>query len=560
MTREDALAHEIDAGPRSLWSRRKIMSVGAAAGAGALTTGLAGCSDNGSDASDDKVKKAIENPSDNLNRKGFPIVDESITLHFMTARGVNQAKNYNKVANWKKYQSKTNVTIDWGLVPKEGLEEKRNLALSSGDYPGAFHSCQFDALDVGKYGSQGVFIKVNTLIDKYMPNLAQLIKDNPDIRRGMTFPDGGRYGMPLIFDPKFAGLRIHYKPWVRSDWLDKVDMEPPSTTEDYFQYLKAVKRKSSDTRTVPYAESGNLNFLRQALMGSFAVSNRGTTQSYLDADPDDDTKVRFFPITDGYKALLEYLHRLYSAGLIAKNIFSMDSAKFQNAAAKGNYASMVAISPDDNYQAKHFVPTSALKGPDGQQTYNNIGSPLQGVGNFVITDKSKHPVETARWLDYFYSDEGAKLFFLGVEGVSYKKTQNGYQFVDKITNNPKGLNLNQALKPYVTYVAGGYPGIVKEDYFQGTESSKQSTRGAKKLETYEQKKIWPNFTFTQTETERLDGLADDIEKYVDESWPKFVTGQMPLSNWRKYVEKIKKMGLDDYMELQQTAYDRYRKA
>lgn len=546
------------------WSRRTMLSVGAVAGTSALVGGgLTACSSGGAEESNKKVKSKIENPSDNLHKKGFPIVDDPVTIHFMTGRSPNAAKDYNKVASWEKYQKMTNVKIDWGLIPNDDKEEKRNLALSGGDYPEAFHTGGFGVRDVGKYGRQGVFIKLNDLIDQYMPNLKKLIDDNKDFKRGLTFPDDAIYGMPNIHDPDFLGLRIQYKLWARTDWLDKFDMDMPKTTDEFYRYLKAVKSKKPNGKSdaIGYAEAGELDKLRNALLGAFGIGNRGVTQPYLDADPDDKDKLRFYRTTDEYKALVEYVHRLYKEGLIAKNSFSIDPAKFQNSIKKGVYGSTVDLAMNARYggEAKHFEAVPSLKGPDGENTWNYIYTPLKGVGNFVITDNNDHPVETARWMDYFYSDDGSKLFFMGVEGKSYKETKHGVEYLDKITDNPKGLTQDEALKPYVTYMGGGYPGIVKEDYFKGVEGSDESTKAAKKLKPDEQSEIWPHFTFTEDEQQKLDSVGDDIEKYVTESWANFVTGKTPLSKWKKYVDKIKQMGLDDYMEVQQAAYDRFRK-
>lgn len=556
------MSHDHDSHTGHSLPRRAILSAGAVAGVGALTGGLSGCSSDGSKKAKDKIQKKVDHPPDNLKRKGFPIVDKPIKLKFMTGKFAGNAKDYNKVAIWKKYQQLTNIEIDWGLVPFDDREEKRNLALSGDNYPDVFNTMNLSTRDVGKYGSQGILVNLKPIIDKYMPNLKKLMSDNKEVRRGMTFPDDGIYGMPYIEDPDFSALRISYKNFVRRDWLDKFDMDVPTTTDEYYRYLKAVKTKSPNGKddAIGYCDdSDKADFIRNALMGSFGIGNRGATQGYLDVDPDDKEKVRFYRISEGYKALIEYLHKLYSEGLIAKNIFSIDDAKVASAAAKGTYGSMVDFAPSAHYGAKNFVPTPALKGPDGDRSYNLIYSSLGSVGGFVITDQCKHPLTAARWMDYFYSDAGAKLFFMGVEGKSYKKTADGVEYVDKIKKPKNGVTTDEAKTPYVTYMGGGYAGIVKQDYFKGLESSDQSIKAAKKIEPDAQKEIWPSFTFTQHESSKLDSLAEDIEKYVDESFSKFVNGDLPLSDWDKYVKKIKRMGLDDYMEIQQSAYDRYRK-
>lgn len=177
------------------WSRRAILATGAAGGAGAVT-GVAGCSGTGSADSGKKLKKKIENPPDDLNKTGFPIVDKPIKLHFMTGRWHENAKDYNKVANWKYYQKKTNIEIDWGTVPFDDREEKRNLALNGDDYPEMFYIMDFGNRDLGKYGGQGVFVNLKDLIDDYMPNLKKLMDEEKEVAGGMTFPDGGIYGSP----------------------------------------------------------------------------------------------------------------------------------------------------------------------------------------------------------------------------------------------------------------------------------------------------------------------------------------------------------------------------
>lgn len=544
------------------WSRRGVLSTTALMGTAGLTGGLAGCSGEGSGDSDDKLKKKVDNPPDNLNKKGFPIVDDPVTVQFMTSKRAHTADDYNKVANWKEYQKMTNIRVSWGLVPDESIEEKRNLALSSGDYPGAFFGAGLSVQDIGKYGNQGVFIKLNDLIDNYMPNLKKVLKSNSDIKRGATFPDGSIIGMPYGIDPDFTGMRIEYKLWARGDWLDKFDMDAPKTTDEYYKFLKKVKSShpNGKDRAVPFGSPHKGGFFYSALRGAFGVGNRG--QPYVDADPSDDNKVRFFPVTEGYKALMEYLNRLYSQGLIEKNIFSIDEAKSWQETGKGVYGSTVEIAPYNmrGGAAKNFVPLPSLKGPDGDNTYNLVNSTLMDLGHFVITDKCKHPVAVARWADYFYSDEGAKLYFMGVKDKSYKETSDGVEYVDKIKHPPHGKNVDDAKKPYVTYQGGTTaPIIIKEAYFKGTESTDESKKAAELLKPDAQKDVWPPFTYTADEFQQLDSLADDIEKYVDESRDKFISGDLKLPSWDKYVEKIKSMGLDDYLKIQQAAYDRFRK-
>jgi putative aldouronate transport system substrate-binding protein len=177
----------------------------------------------------------------------------------------------------------------------------------------------------------------------------------------------------------------------------------------------------------------------------------------------------------------------------------------------------------------------------------------------VITDKNKHPEATMRWIDYLYSDEGSKMFFMGFKGQSYEELPNGeVKYTDEITNNPKGLTFEQALVKYVVWPGGGYPNIVRQKYFKGAEGLPESVEAAEKFSKFFPKEIWPSFSYTPEESERIAALEADINSYVNEMQAKFVSGKASFDEWDQYVATFKKMGLDEYMKIYTDAYNRYK--
>src|SRR5699024_6432479 len=143
----------------------------------------------------------------------------------------------------------------------------------------------------------------------------------------------------------------------------------------------------------------------------------------------------------------------------------------------------------------------------------------------VITDKNKHPAATARWIDYFYGDEGTKMFFMGIEGESYEETSEGVEYVEDIQDNPDGLTKEQALQPYITWLGGGYPAIVKEEYFKGGESSPEALKATEQFQEDIIEETWSKFPYTVEESKELSTLKADIEEYVTEMRDKFIAGQ-----------------------------------
>ncbi len=69
--------------------------------------------------------------------------------------------------------------------------------------------------------------------------------------------------------------------------------------------------------------------------------------------------------------------------------------------------------------------------------------------------------------------------------------------------------------------------------------------------------LWNSFNFTDEENRYLQSEGADLQTYMDEMEAKFITGEESFDGWDKYVEQVKKMGLDNYMEVQNEAYKRY---
>ncbi|WP_280528611.1 extracellular solute-binding protein [Bacillus sp. J14TS2] len=463
---------------------------------------------------------------------------------------------------WQEYEKMTNIHVEWEQVVGDSITEKRNLALASGNLPDVFYHTSLTNVNLYEHGKQGTFIALNDLIDDYAPNFKKILDEIPEIRKAITFPDGNIYSFPTIVSEDFLSLRVQAALWVNQTWLDKLGMDVPETTDEFYKYLKAVKEQDpsgGEVDVIPY-EGPEIDNLIGYLLGSFGIANKGRANPNIDLDPDED-KVRFYANTDRYKAMLEYLHKLYSEELIAQNIFNMEPNQFLANASEGVYGSSVHYNPItvwDEEIGKNYVSGIALEGPYGDQNFVKLSPITYSMGNFAITKENENPAATVRWLDHFYSEEGIKLFYMGIEGETYQEASDGsYEYVEKITDSPNGLTFEQEASKYVPWF--GMPmGTIKEEFFLGTASSEGAIEAAKKVEPYTPEEIWPQFTYKDDESRDLASVGTDIDKYVEEMRDKFITGNVPFSKWDDYVKTLDEMGLDKYMEIKQAAYERYK--
>lgn len=486
--------------------------------------------------------------------EGMPIVSKPVELTFLAGKSATSASDWNDVMLWKRYAEKTNMNVRFRLAPFESIGEERRLALATGNYPDAFYAARLTQPELMRYGKEGVIIPLNDLIEQYGPNIKSLLDRYPELRRSLTMPDGHIYSIPSFYDPDFLAMLIGTPLWLNRNWLERLGLPEPETTEELYTYLKAVKHTDLNGNgaadEIPYGSLG-INVLIHHVKGAWGLGNRGLANPFVDLD-EATGRLRFIPADPKYKEVLEYVHKLYAEGLIEKDIFTIGSSEFYAKGSQGLYGSMVMPSPYTLMNQTGYVGSPALAGPYGDRLYSHVKAPLVHVGAFAITNKNQYPEATMRWIDYLFGEEGSKLFFMGIPNESYEETRDGeLRYVKSITDNEDGLTIEQALTPYVTWLGGSYPGFVRQPLFKGSESLPESVEAARKVKPYAVKEVWNPFNFSPGT------LGTEITSYVNSTQAKFITGDIPFSDWDKYISHLNMIGLDSYMKLYNEAYQAY---
>lgn len=516
-----------------------------------LSLVLIGCSQK---ESSNDAEKGNKEPDENFIESGMPIVKNPLELNGFAGKFI-ASQEWNDLMLWTEYEKMTNIKIKWTTVQNDQLAERRNLMMTSKEYPEILFANAMPPTDILKYGQQGVLQPLNEYIDKYAPNFKQLMEKYPIIEQGLTMADGNIYSFPTFYDPEFLGLRIGGTPWINKELLDSLGLEDPTTIDQFYEVLKAFKAK--DSKIIPWGSAGGIGSMVNYLRGSFGLNNHGTANVYLDLDPTSN-ELRFNPTTENYKQLLMYLNKLYSEGLIDPDIFTVTQQEVYAKAGEGNYGLIHSVDPQTLWNLDYYVGANVLEGPGGR--FLPLSSPLGNIGQFMITDKNKNPEASVRWMDYFYSDEGSKMFFMGFEGLTYEEDENGkLVYTEHITNHPDGINLDQAVSLYLMWPGGNYPGFVREQFFQGAESKPTTRAKAEKALPYaiDQQDIWPRFNYTLEENDQLTAILTDLDTYITEMRDNFIAGKVSFDKWDDYVKTLEKMGLKQYMEINKAAYERF---
>lgn len=147
-------------------------------------------------------------------------------------------------------QENAGINIEW-ITMSDSLAEQVNIRIGTDDLPDAFQAVGFSNYDLSNYGKDGTFIDLTPyLTEEYMPNLAKILEEHPEIRSAITMNDGGIYGLPAAEQMGTAGIgadkdySIYSVPqfsMINKAWLDDLGLSVPTTLDELHTVLKVYQ-------------------------------------------------------------------------------------------------------------------------------------------------------------------------------------------------------------------------------------------------------------------------------------------------------------------------------
>jgi len=463
---------------------------------------------------------------------------------------------------FKEWQKRTGVSIKWNPVPSPTFGDKIQLLLGSGDVTDITLG---PVAMLNSFGSEAL-LPLDDLIDKYAPNIKKHLqnyaKELPQIRAA----DGKLYVI-------LGRMEYMHQGWLyRKDLAKKLGFSESNlkTLEDWYKFLKAAKQSDPEIHGVGLY--GNVLGLAFNLRGAFGI--HGQLSDWL--------TVRGGKIVDGSilpeaRSVIETVRKWYTEGLVDPDMVkTVEDEQNQQKWLAGKsilapcdyfgYADLTDVyrstHPGSDFEIAPIIPPQGPKG-DQAKVYNFFG---WGFFGYALGKNCKDPVAAIKFLDYIFSEEGAKLYFLGVEGETFEVKDKEYRFTEKFVNLVKkaakdeGRGVTEMLWKYygigypffTSYATAPFP-AKWADIYVGVSVSKRVADGQKMTTPYVEEKI-PTPVFTPEERKKLDTLLADIRTYRSETWTKMIIGQLPMSKWNDYVLQMKKLGISEVENIYNTAY------
>ena len=533
----------------------------------------------------------------------LPIVTEETQLTISMAQSA-MVTDYDDNALTKMVEADTGIDIVWDLLPAAETATVLDLRFSSGEELSDIIVYNFGSAGASSYGAQGIFQPLNEYIDKYAYFLYNGVMTDAQIEEFLgriKEADGNQYGYSYYVDD--YGDQIKVEPYVNMVWLQKLGMEKPTNLDELYNMLVAFRDNDMN---------GNGDITDEFPMITSDGPWNGGYQQYLINnfiywDPDymlnvADDKVYAPFVTDEWQQAMIYINKLVSENLLAPISLTM---------TREEYAQMLEAQPLDaqicgmivgstahivvDHSNPYLLAYDPLDPFEGQYTPNRVA---QMTPNFFISTDCDTPEIAYRFFDYFAQPRVSEQLRYGQIGDILMWRDDDPAAFDAIYPNAKQLaytmgydavfardysdgkkdpwsNQNNTIwniqfcgmNPPQLYCAQGSVNPVSDFIMDWNQSwEKQDITAhldyvAAAMTSWigvlpEQRFVEPKYTVEESD-QYLDTI-NTVKTFVRESIASFATGAMdPEADWDSYLSQLDAAGLQDWLDVAQTYWDRH---
>ena len=326
------------------------------------------------------------------------------------------------------------VAVKFVPVARAEAVKKLNVMFASGSAPDIVND-----YDTGFRNSLYQQKQLMPLDDylRYAPEYEKLLEKYPQLRKVGTKSDGKLYEIGKINEPHLQSVAF-----IRMDWLKKLNLEVPKTTDELLVVLKAFVEQDPDGNGKKDTYGTNMSYTSDGMVDSMFGS-------YGWKISDDDKIVRTW---DNTLESLKFKKRLFEEGLIDKDYLAdKNGAKAKQDFLNGKIG--VYLPPaitnwfentvTDIKTLRKVVPEAEIapmeqpKSPMGQFVHHVV-NPVQMTT--VINAAAKDPKAAMEYINFIIKPENALILKKGIEGEHWKKGEGGFPKVIDPEKNAKELD------------------------------------------------------------------------------------------------------------------------
>ncbi|MDQ1914662.1 extracellular solute-binding protein [Paenibacillus sp. GD4] len=371
-----------------------------------LTTGLvlAGCS---------KEEKPQAGGNSNT-----PEARKDITATIYDRGSVPAAEGTIEENRWTKWlNEKGPVNVKFTAVPRFESQQKLNVLFASASAPDLIF--EYAPHIKNPLVDQKLLMPIDEMVEKYSTTYKQMLKEYPSLKKVGMKADGKLYEFARLAEvyPIHALL-------IREDWLKKLNLQAPQTTEELYQVAKAFAENDPDGNGKKDTYGMAISLQSGQVVDQIFQATRWVVK--------DGAVVRNW---DSFTAVTDFKKRLFDEGIIDKDFLNdKNGAKARQDFVNGKIGiyplqiNWVSFAQNELTSLKKNAPEAVVtpipypKSPAGQ--FNPaFSNPVQATA--VVNASTKNPDAVMKFIDFLVKPETANTLKNGIEGEHWKLGANG---------------------------------------------------------------------------------------------------------------------------------------
>ena len=409
------------------------------------------------------------------------------------------------------------VNVKFMAIPRNDATAKLTTLFASGSAP----DLVFDYSNVlrGQLYTQKQIKPVDDLINKYSTTYKQLLEQYPILKTVAAMPDGKMYGFGII-----NGLQTNHALYIRADWLKKLNMEPPQTTEVLYKVMKAFTEQDPDGNNKKDTYGTSLAYITNQIINAMFQNVKWVVE--------DGKLVHDW---ERAKAATAFKKRLYDEGLVDKDYLTDKSGqKAQQDWVNGKIgmwggqmtgAAWLQIyeTLKKNNPSAEVIVIPLPRSPYGQFS-PTIQNPVQITA--IMNSQAKNPEAIMKYIDFISSETAGKTLKYGLEGTHFTQGKNGCPvFIDK--EKEKQLSYAGDFRMLFSPALEGKCGKYEETLNQDNPQEKEFYSMMKKANEYYLNPERPIADITHgehmpTPPDDIQLIDTSIKKQIDDIWIKAI--------------------------------------
>lgn len=471
--------------------------------------------------------------------------------------------------------------------PAAGTEsDALSLLFGTGEYTDLIDSSYYTG-SISELYVDGVIINIADYLD-YMPNFKKLLDTDEGFRKNSQNDQGQILKLPFIIsenDAMWGGL-VYRRDILEAMTGGKVQFpsgnDTPTTIEDWDYMLPLMKQYFEASGMKDYA------VLIIPALGYFVTSNLANSFGVNISYYQDKGTVKYGPMEQGFYNYLKKINEWYEAGYIYKDFASRSSDLFylpNTALTYGGGAGIWfglesqlggALSLPDygltvDIQAMPD-PIDTATGVTAAPNYSHTDYNEQ-YGGPMISSTCENVERLLATMDFLYSEEGSLLKGYGLD-KEHSSADNEILKNNGLADGTYSITEDGTFS-YNSILDVGGGSLAGEEWLRprrlpGLENltyklpmlSKEKIDASDKWTMYQDTKMnLPVFMSRSIEEdETYTTNQSNIDDYVNTMVLKFILGAEELNeqSWADYKAQLEAFGIQDNIEIQQAAYERYQ--